>query len=49
MPPESSAPDLTPVNFEHSNGLVPLLNQLGISLIISTYQAGKVITVGAHE
>jgi len=41
--------NLTPVEYEHSPNLVPLLNQLGLSLLISTYQAGKVITVGVHN
>ena len=39
---------LTPVRFEHSRQFVPLLERLGGSLLISTYQAGKVISVGTH-
>ena len=39
---------LTPVRFEHSRGFVPLLEKLGASLLISTYQAGKVLSVGTH-
>lgn len=39
---------LIPVQFQHSSNLVPLLDQLKVSLLVSTYQAGKVITVGTH-
>jgi uncharacterized protein (TIGR03032 family) len=46
--PASAAPT-TPVHFEHSTGLGPLLSRLGVSLAISTYQAGKLITVGTFE
>ena len=40
---------LTAVDYEHSPSLTAILGQLGASLVISTYQAGKVITVGVHE
>ena len=40
---------LTAVDYEHSPSLIALLGQLGASLVVSTYQAGKVITVGVHE
>jgi uncharacterized protein (TIGR03032 family) len=39
---------LTPVEFQHSRNLVHVLEQLGVSLVVSTYQAGKVVTVGTH-
>ena len=42
-------PSLTAVDYEHSPSLTGLLGQLGASLVISTYQAGKVITVGVHQ
>lgn len=37
------------VRYEYSNNLVPILNQLGASLIVSTYQAGKLVVVGVHN
>ena len=43
------SPPATPVHFEHSTGLGPLLARLNLSVVISTYQAGKLITVGTHE
>jgi uncharacterized protein (TIGR03032 family) len=39
----------TAVDFEHSGNLAEFLNQLGISLLVSTYQAGKVLSVGCHS
>jgi uncharacterized protein (TIGR03032 family) len=45
QPPARSA---TAVSYEHSRGLPQLLHDLGISLIVSTYQAGKVFTVGSR-
>ncbi len=48
MQTELAAPkNLTAVDFEHTGNLVPLLQDLRVSLVISTYQAGKVLTVGA--
>jgi uncharacterized protein (TIGR03032 family) len=37
------------VRFEHCVGLVPLLRQLGCSVLITTYQAGKLVVVGTDE
>ena len=48
MPPDADS-TLTAVDYEHSPSLTRLLGQLGASLVISTYQAGKVITVGVHR
>ncbi len=45
----ASAPTATAVSFEHSTNLGQLLSQLGVSLVVSTYQAGKLITVGTHD
>ena len=39
----------TSVHFQHSTNLSGLLDQLGISLLISTYQAGKTFTVGSCQ
>ena len=38
-------PDTRPVDFEYSLNLAPLLKHLGVSLLVSTYQAGKLVTV----
>lgn len=37
------------VHFQCSNNLVPLLTQLNASLLLSTYQAGKLVVVGIHN
>jgi uncharacterized protein (TIGR03032 family) len=37
------------VRFEYSLNLPTILDRLGISLLVSTYQAGKVVVVGVHE
>lgn len=49
MASDTAAPNLTPVNYEHSPDFIALLDKLGISLLVSTYQAGKVISVGSHN
>src|SRR5262245_40128367 len=46
-PPErTAAPPPREVRHEYTHSLPPLLSQLGISLLVSTYQAGKVVAVG---
>jgi uncharacterized protein (TIGR03032 family) len=48
MPAEhSSAPAKEPLHSVHTNNLPTLFEQLRISLVVSTYQAGKVILVRA--
>ena len=37
------------VRYEYSRNLVPLLTHLGASLLVSTYQAGKLVVVGVHR
>jgi hypothetical protein len=37
------------VRYEHSQGLPALLEQLELSLLLSTYQAGRVVSVGSHR
>ena len=37
------------VRHEYTRSLPPLLSQLGVSLLVSTYQAGKVAAVGVAE
>ena len=39
----------TEVRYLHSSNLADLLTQLRVSLVISTYQAGKLVVVGIHE
>lgn len=41
----ASSANLEPLRSVHTNNLPILLNQLGISLVVSTYQAGKVVLV----
>lgn len=51
-PPDAARPPQRPqtaVTYEHSTNLPALLDRLGASLVVSTYQAGKVFTVGVHE
>src|SRR5262245_62845594 len=46
-PPErNGAPPTREVRHEYTRSLPPLLSRLGISLLVSTYQAGKVVAVG---
>ncbi len=47
-PIDSDVP-IREVQFEHSQALPALLEQLRISLLVSTYQAGKLISVGARN
>src|SRR5580765_4733178 len=59
MPPDDeTAEDATPdaqnvvmreVRYEVSRDFVPLLAEAGISLLISTYQAGKLVVVGTDQ
>jgi hypothetical protein len=46
-PPEAGpAPAHREVHYEYSRDLAPLLTRLGASLVVSTYQAGKLVVVG---
>src|SRR4051812_19304755 len=50
--PEEPAADERPlrqVRYIPSDHFVPILSQLGASLLVSTYHAGKVVTLGTHE
>ena len=38
-----------PVQFQHTSNFPDILQQLRISLVVSTYQAGKVLVLGAHQ
>jgi uncharacterized protein (TIGR03032 family) len=47
MPPErNGAPPTREIHHEYTRSLPPLLSQLGVSLLVSTYQAGKIVAVG---
>lgn len=49
-PPEPHAALATrEVRHEYSRALPPLLDRLGVSLLVSTYQAGKVVAVGVAQ
>jgi uncharacterized protein (TIGR03032 family) len=37
------------VSYEHSIGLAGLLEQLELSVLLSTYQAGRVVSIGSHQ
>jgi uncharacterized protein (TIGR03032 family) len=37
------------VRYEHSRGLAQVLEGLNASLLVSTYQAGKLVVIGAHR
>ena len=49
-PPErNGTPPTREVRHEYTHSLPPLLSQLGVSLVVSTYQAGKVVAVGVAQ
>lgn len=37
------------VGYSHSDNFATLLEQLGVTLLVSTYQAGKLVAIGSHE
>jgi uncharacterized protein (TIGR03032 family) len=45
-PERNGTPATREVRHEYTHSLPPLLSQLGVSLLVSTYQAGKVVAVG---
>ena len=45
----SAAADETPYRFVHSQGIADLLESLGASLLVTTYQAGKLMTLRAGD
>jgi uncharacterized protein (TIGR03032 family) len=49
QPPKAPETPRVAVHYEHTPNLAGLLAQLGVSLLVSTYQAGKVLTVGVHR
>ena len=48
-PESAGAPATREVRHEYTRTLPPLLAQLGVSLLVSTYQAGKVVAVGVEQ
>jgi uncharacterized protein (TIGR03032 family) len=49
-PPErNGTPPAREVRHEYTRNLPGLLSQLGVSVLVSTYQAGKVVTVGVAQ
>jgi uncharacterized protein (TIGR03032 family) len=44
-----SQPRAVPVNYEYSLHLPELLSQLDLSVLISTYQAGRVVSIGVYQ
>ncbi|HUT93241.1 MAG TPA: TIGR03032 family protein [Thermoguttaceae bacterium] len=47
--PAASGPADREVRYEHSRNIAPLLSRLRASLLVSTYQAGKLVVVGARQ
>jgi uncharacterized protein (TIGR03032 family) len=47
--PSGPEPGTREVRYRYSTNLAPLLQHLGVSLLVSTYQAGKVVLVGEHQ
>jgi uncharacterized protein (TIGR03032 family) len=45
----NGAPPPREVRHEYTHSLPPLLSRLGVSLLVSTYQAGKVVAVGVAD
>ncbi len=46
LPERNGAPPTREIRHEYTHSLPPLLSRLGVSLLVSTYQAGKVAAVG---
>jgi uncharacterized protein (TIGR03032 family) len=49
QPEQEKPPTAREVNYEHSLNLAPLLEHLRVTLLVSTYQAGKLVVVSARE
>jgi uncharacterized protein (TIGR03032 family) len=48
-PSKTPDPELRKISFRHSRNLPEVFGQLGVSLLVSTYQAGKLAVLGARE
>ncbi|MBX3422543.1 MAG: TIGR03032 family protein [Pirellulaceae bacterium] len=44
-----AAPLQREVEYTHTSNFAAVLEQLGVSLLVSTYQAGKLISIGTHQ
>src|SRR5215471_21521219 len=49
QPEQEKPPTIREVNYEHSLNLAPLLEHLRVTLLVSTYQAGKLVVVGPKD
>src|SRR5579864_987953 len=49
QPEKSNPPPERQIRHEYTHTLPALLSQLGVSLLVSTYQAGKVVAIGVAE
>ena len=50
MPADAETPGpIREVKYEHGLNLAPLLEHLRVTLLVSTYQAGKLVVVGTRE
>jgi uncharacterized protein (TIGR03032 family) len=49
MPDPDTPASYREVKYEYSLNLPPILAHLGASLLVSTYQAGKLVVVGLHQ
>src|SRR3954462_674611 len=47
--PQTPPVAMREVRYEVSRDFVPILAEAGVSLLISTYQAGKLVVVGADQ
>ena len=45
----ATTPSLVEVRYEHSPNFVDILSQLNVTLLFSTYQAGKLFAIGSHS
>ncbi len=46
---EGQARHSVAVTYDHTTGLPALLERLELSVLLSTYQAGRVVSIGSHK
>ncbi len=49
LEPQSQSKSSREVRYEHANNLAEVLGRAGISILISTYQAGKLVVLGTSD
>lgn len=49
MNKKTQEPKSSKIDFSYPNSLVPMLHQMGATIVMSTYQAGKMMLIGEHE